>query len=96
MLNEYAGRIVAFIVTPIITSLTAVIVVWASKHLPGVELDSQEISNIAVAAVVAVGAAGYKWLENRGRHEQLVTINSQQGAVGAGDPVVPPGLQNDE
>lgn len=92
MLSEYTGRIVAFIVTPIVTALTGVFTIWATKHIPNVHLDAQEISNIAIASVVAVGAAAYKWLENRGKHEQLVTINSQQPPAGAGDPVVPPGL----
>lgn len=69
-MDVYVGRIVAFVVTPITAGITAWLVPWAAEHLPGhPNLDGENLTLLAVAGVVAVGGAAYKWLDNRGKHE---------------------------
>jgi len=69
--SPYIGRVVAFIVTPIVAGLSAWIVPWIAENFPGApELDPEQVSQLGIAAVVAVGAAAYKWLDNRGKHER--------------------------
>lgn len=73
-MNEYIGRIVTFVVTPIVGGITAWGVPWIADNLPGgPNLDKQQLTDLAIAGVVAFGAAVYKWLDNRGKHERGVT-----------------------
>jgi len=70
-MDEYVGRIVAFVVTPIVAGITAWLVPWAAEHLPGhPNLDGDQVTLLAVAGIVAVGGVVYKWLENRGKFER--------------------------
>lgn len=74
-MKAYTGRIVAFVVTPITAGVTAWFVPWAAEHLPGhPNLDRDNVTLLAVAGVVSVGASAYKWLENRGKHERLADL----------------------
>jgi hypothetical protein len=69
--SPYLGRVVTFILVPIVGGLTAWLVPWVAENFPGAPaLDAQELSNIAVAGVVAFGAAVYKWLDNKGKSER--------------------------
>jgi hypothetical protein len=79
----YVGRIVAFVVTPIVAGITAWFVPWAAENLPGhPNLDRDNLTLLAVAGVVAVGGAAYKWLDNRGKSEQIeASFAGQQEAA---------------
>ena len=73
-MDEYVGRIVAFIVTPIVAGITAWLVPWAAENLPGhPNLNGDQVTLLAVAGIVAVGGVAYKWLENRGKFERGAT-----------------------
>ena len=69
-MDQYIGRIVTFIVTPIVAGLAAWIVPWVAENFPGApELNPDQLAEIGVAAVVAVGAVAFQWLKNRGDYE---------------------------
>lgn len=72
-MDQYVGRIVTFIVTPIVAGLAAWLVPWVAENFPGApNLNANELAEIGVAAVVAVAAVAFKWLDNRGKFERGV------------------------
>lgn len=69
-MDKYIGRIVVLI-TPVILGLAAWFSTWAAEHLPGApNIPASDIAEVAVAGVLAAGAAIYKWLSNRGNFER--------------------------
>jgi hypothetical protein len=69
--SPYLGRLVAFVITPIVVGLSAWIVPWVAENFPGApNLDAQELSNLGVASIVAVGGVIYKWVDNKGKSER--------------------------
>lgn len=84
-MDQYVGRIVAFVVTPLVTGVTAWLVPWAAEHLPGhPNLDRDNLTLLGVAGVIAVGGAAWKWLDNRGKHELLVSAPDGQPGTNPG------------
>jgi hypothetical protein len=66
---EYIGRVVV-VLSPIVLGLAAWFSAWAAENFPGApQIDSEQLGQIAVAGVLAAGAAIYKWLDNRGQQE---------------------------
>lgn len=69
-MEQYIGRVVV-VLSPIILGLAAWFSTWAADNLPGApSIDSEQLGQIAVAGVLAAGAAVYKWLDNRGKYER--------------------------
>jgi hypothetical protein len=70
-MKDYIGRIVTFVVTPLVGGITAWAVPYLSDHLPGhPNLDKDQLTLLGIAGVVAFGGAVYKWLDNLGKHER--------------------------
>lgn len=69
--KSYIGRIVAFILTPILVVVVPVVTNAANEVL-GTGLTGQQISNVAIAGVVGVAGVAWQWLRNRGNWEQTV------------------------
>lgn len=70
-MDAYIGRIVTFVVTPIMAGIVAWFVPWAADHLPGApNFDRDNLTLLGVSGVLAVGGVIYKWLDNRGKHER--------------------------
>lgn len=76
-LEEYKGRIVAFIITPLVTAGSAALSVWAAKNLPGVELNADQLAEIGVAGAVAALTSAGVWLHNSGKQEEIAAIGVQ-------------------
>jgi hypothetical protein len=95
------GRIVAFVLTPLLLPLVAVGTAWLQRVI-GVGLDPAEVVGVVVATTTGVAAVAYKWLHNRGEFERLVLEVHKLYDAGkelapgdpvGEDPVVPPGLK---
>jgi hypothetical protein len=65
------GRIIALI-TPFFAALAASITAWVAKHIPGVQLDSAQITALMVAVATSALGAAWKWLTGWQQHERLV------------------------
>lgn len=73
-MEQYIGRIVAFVVTPIVAGVAAWLVPWVAENFPGApNLNPEQLTDLAVVAIGAVALAAYKWLDNRGKHERGTT-----------------------
>jgi len=75
-LRSHVGRIVAFVLTPILLPLVGAGSVWAQDAI-GVNLDPNEVVAYVVAVVAGCALVAFKWLENRGRFE-LVAAETQK------------------
>lgn len=62
------GRVVAFVITPIITTVTGVVTLWLTRNL-GVHIDPAAAAAFVVTTVGGVALGAFKWLENRGNWE---------------------------
>lgn len=76
MFDQYIGRIVAFVLTPIL--LVAVPpAVNAVNEVLGTGFTDQQIIQYALAAAVGLALVVYKWLQNRGEWEVLIAAGEQ-------------------
>lgn len=70
LFHTYVGRVVAFVLTPILTVASGSVAVWANKHL-GLTLNGGQLTGYVVACVVGVSLVVYKWLSNLGAFERI-------------------------
>lgn len=70
LFNQYIGRTVAFVVTPVMAVVSPVVVQFVN-NVTGAGLDVQTLTGATVAVVVGLSAVAYKWLSNLGNHERL-------------------------
>jgi len=89
--NPYIGRIVVLL-TPLLAAISGAIVTWVGTIVPGANLDGTELTALFVAGALALASTVFKWLDNRGKYEQAVTLNAAAAnVVAAGDdPQHPP------
>jgi hypothetical protein len=85
--NPFVGRIVVLL-TPLLAALT-VVIVNAVQDWTGVALDGTQLSVLLTGAVVAVVGVVYKWLDNRGKYEEILQSVEATGGPGFKDPVPP-------
>ncbi len=95
--SSYIGRFVVLL-TPVFIGVSVIIANFVQDKM-NVDLDETGIAAFLASVVLAVGAAVYKWLENRGKYEAIQTMaitdevnnrrdNSASGALTkAGEPV---------
>lgn len=106
MLDQYIGRVVAFVLTPILLPVTGAVANWV-QDAAGLDLDGGALAAYVVAVVAGVALAAFKWLANRGEWEKAVEelealYNAGRGFADSGDtvaldpadkpPAVPPGV----
>lgn len=63
--NKYIGRIVTFVLTPLLAVLVPPVEHGLNSVL-GTNFSDQQLSNMAIATVVGLAIVAYKWLHNRG------------------------------
>lgn len=68
MLDNYIGRIVAFVLTPILLPLMGVLAFWL-QDVAGVGMDPEVATGFVVSVVVGLALAVWQWLKNRGNWE---------------------------
>jgi hypothetical protein len=77
------NRIVA-ILTPIVFAPAAgAVSAWVAKHAPGVELSSQELTNIFIAGALVALAPAAQWLHGWQKYEQRQADTERAVAVAA-------------
>lgn len=69
VLTNYIGRVVAFVLTPLLLPLAATVAVWIQDVL-GIDLDGSQLTGYVIAVVTGVALAAFQWLRNRGLWEQ--------------------------
>lgn len=96
LFRNYIGRIVAFVVAPLLAVAAPPVVNFANSIL-GTEFTDQQLSNIAIATVVGVALVVWQWLRNRGQWETAALeleklYEAGLGHIEAVEPVAPPGV----
>lgn len=107
--KSYIGRVVAFILAPVLAIAVPPVTI-AVNNLLGTGFSDQQVTAVAVAAVVGVALAVFQWLRNLGNWEakaqeaymlyrageqNLAMAEAQQGVV-ATDPNTPTAPLPDE
>lgn len=100
VVTSQIGKIVAFVLTPILLPLVGSGAAWAQDIL-GVNLNSTEVTGLVVSVVVGVALLAWQWLKNRGAWERAVVETSALAAAGQenlalGAPDVPPSVLGDD
>jgi hypothetical protein len=88
--QRYIGRVVAFVLAPILVPASAAVAVWA-QDVVGINLDPNVL--VAYVSSVAIGVAAiiYKWLHNNGLFENaVVELHSLYRAGSELEPPPPP------
>jgi len=75
-LKSQIGRVVAFVLTPVLLPIVGAVSVWAQDAV-GINLDPTAVVAYVVAVVGGCALVAFKWLENRGRFE-LVAVEAQK------------------
>lgn len=70
-MEQYIGRIVAFVLTPLLLTVITPLAVWAQAKL-GIDLNPAEIVAYIVTVGTGIALVAYKWLHNRGEYEKSV------------------------
>ena len=87
--NAQIGKIVAFALTPLL-AIAIPPLVNAVNSVLGTDFSDQQISNIAIAAVVGVAIVIWQWLRNRGEWEKTLAgakvLYEQNQAVSLPEP----------
>jgi hypothetical protein len=88
-IKSQIGRLVAFVLTPILLPLSAAVANWMQDVL-GLNLNGADLTAFVISVVVGVALAIYKWLSNRGEWERVMTWLTQSHLLGDTPPPVPP------
>lgn len=93
-MEQYIGRIVAFVLTPLLLTVVTPLAVWAQAQL-GINLNPAEVVAYIVTVGTGIALVAYKWLHNRGEFEKGVHLiehlhDAGEVPVVAAPPVVPP------
>lgn len=65
------GRVVAFVVTPVLLPVLGALAVWLQDKV-GINMDPAVLVGFVVSVVAGTAALAYKWLHNRGEYEKVV------------------------
>lgn len=97
LVNNNIGRIVAFVLTPILIPTATAVAAWLQDAL-GINLSGAELTAYVVAVAAGLSVIAATWLRNRGQWEiaqaeliKLHELGAQEIARSGGDPVVPLG-----
>jgi len=64
------NRVIAVLTPVIFAPLAGYIAAWVAKHLPGVEVQPEDLTPIFVAGALSVLAPMWKWLDGWQKYEQ--------------------------
>lgn len=84
--SKYIGRIVTFVVTPVILPVATAFAVWAQDNL-GVNLHGDQLTAYIVTTVAGLAIVIYKWVANLGLWERMVASIEHLHDEGARYPV---------
>ena len=94
------NRIVAVLTPLVFAPAAGAVSAWVAKHAPGVELSTQELTNIFIAGALVALAPAAQWLHGWQKYEQRVAETERAVAVAAATPAVtyaePPDAYYDE
>lgn len=89
MFEQYIGRVVAFVLMPVL-AVAVPPAVNAVNEVLGTGFSDAQVTQYAIAAVVGVAIVVYKWLHNRGEWEILAEAGRQaEDIVESGLPYAP-------
>jgi len=72
-LSSQIGRVVAFVLTPLLTAVLVPLAVWLQKEL-GVHLDTVETVGYIVGLAAAITGGAVTWLVGRWKFEQAAAL----------------------
>lgn len=80
------NRIVAVLTPLVFAPAAGAVSAWVAKHAPGVELSSQELTNIFIAGALVALAPAAQWLHGWQKYEQREAETERAVAVAAAAP----------
>jgi hypothetical protein len=80
------NRIVAVLTPLVFAPAAGAVSAWVAKHAPGVELSSQELTNIFIAGALVALAPAAQWLHGWQKYEQQQAETERAVAVAAAAP----------
>lgn len=83
--SQYIGRWVTLL-QPLFVAAAGAIVTYVGTEVPGVNLDGTELAGLFAVGAAAAASAVYKWLDNRGKHEQALAASAGVAAAAAPGP----------
>jgi hypothetical protein len=89
------NRIVAVLTPLVFAPAAGAISAWVAKHAPGVELSSQELTNIFIAGALVALAPAAQWLHGWQKYEQREAETERAVAVAEATSVAAPVYEND-
>jgi hypothetical protein len=94
------ARVVAFVVTPILTAAASVLTAWLGKHFPGLpHLNSDQVVAFGAAGATAALSASLKWLHGqsaweRAQAEISVRLHEIEAYATRVDPTIVPDVEH--
>lgn len=76
--SPYIGRIVTLL-QPLFVAASGLIVTYVGTQVPGANLDGTELAGLFAVGATAAASAVFKWLDNRGKHEQALAASVTLG-----------------
>ena len=80
------NRIVAVLTPLVFAPAAGAVSAWVAKHAPGVELSTQELTNIFIAGALVALAPAAQWLHGWQKYEQREAETERAVAVAAAVP----------
>lgn len=88
--NNYISRIVAFVLTPILLPVAAIVATWLQDAV-GIDFTGERLTAYVVSIVVGLAITAATWLRNRGKWELLVAeLTKLREDAAAAERLVPP------
>jgi hypothetical protein len=80
------NRIVAVLTPLVFAPAAGAVSAWVAKHAPGVDLSTQELTNIFIAGALVALAPAAQWLHGWQKYEQREAETERAVAVAAAAP----------
>src|SRR4051794_35489578 len=80
------NRIVAVLTPLVFAPAAGAVSAWVAKHAPGVDLSTQELTNIFIAGALVALAPAVQWLHGWQKYEQREAETERAVAVAAAVP----------
>jgi hypothetical protein len=80
------NRIVAVLTPLVFAPAAGAVSAWVAKHAPGVDLSTQELTNIFIAGALVALAPAAQWLHGWQKYEQQQAETERAVAVAAAAP----------
>jgi membrane protease YdiL (CAAX protease family) len=86
LIEMYISRIVAFVLTPILMPVAAIVANWLQDAV-GINLSGGDLTAYLIAVIAGVGIVAWQWLRNRIKWETLESEVKRLHDLGGNPPI---------